>query len=664
MRQALICATVVLTVALLSGCSNMSQKKDNLTDLDTTVRPGDDFYRYAVGHWQKNNPIPAEYSSWGSFVILGEENLKVLREIMERAAKRPRDSREKMVGDFYAGGMDEQKIEAAGLQPLQPELARIEAIRDLTGLALELAHMQQTTSDPLFSFGVAPDLARSDRQIVHLDQGGLNLPDRDYYLKNDLYSREIRTKYQLFVARIFKLMGEDERTSAASARTVLKIETALAKISRTKVALRDPRQNYHPQSLAALAKLAPNFAWPLYFRAIGLTKPGKINVGQPEFLAGLNKLLVKIPLAEWKVYLAFTLVNDNAEYLSSAFVNEEFAFYAKTMNGNQVLRPRWKRVVGTVNAYLDHPVGRLFVQKRFSPHSKKRASQMIESIRRTFARRIKGLDWMSPRTKQAAQQKLAAMTFKIGYPDKWRDYSKLKIERNSYLANIFRGNYFDFHYELNKVGKPVDRQEWQMPAQIVNAGYMPQRNEMIFPAGILQPPFFDAAADDAINYGSIGTIMAHEMTHGFDDQGRKFDAKGNLKDWWSKKDEANFKAKTKGVVAQFGAYTPFPGLPLNGKLTLGENLADLGGLSLAYEALGSLPAGKKPQPRFFLSYARVWRNNTRPERAKLLIKVDPHSPAQYRVNGPLSNLPEFYQAFNLISGEAMYKPAAQRVKVW
>lgn len=642
----------------------MSQKKDNLNDLDTSVRPGDDFYRYAVGHWQKNNPIPAEYSSWGSFVILGEENLKVLREIMERAVNNPSDNREKMVGDFYASGMNDQKIEAAGIRPLLPELARITAIKNLPGLALAVAHMQQATCDPLFSFNVGPDLARSDWEIVHLDQGGLNLPDRDYYLKNDPYSREIKAKYQLFVAKMFQLMGEDGPTSAASARTVLKIETALAKISRNKVALRDPRKNYHSQSLAALAKLSQNFPWPLYFRAIGLPKPGKINVGQPEFLAGLSKLLVKIPLEEWKVYLAFTLVNDNAEYLSSAFVNEEFSFYGRTLNGNQALRPRWKRVVGTVNAYLDHPIGQLFVQERFSPRAKKRAGKMIETIRQTFARRIKGLDWMSPRTKQAARKKLAAMTFKIGYPDKWRDYSKLKIERDSYLANIFRGNYFHFHYELNKVGKPVDRQEWAMPPQIVNACYSPSRNEMLFPAGILQPPFFDAAADDSVNYGSIGTIMAHEMTHGFDDQGRKFDARGNLQDWWSKKDEANFKARTRGVIAQFSSYAPFPGLPLNGELTLGENIADLGGLSLAYEALGSLSAARQPKPRFFLSYARVWRSNTRPERAKLLIKVDPHSPAKYRVNGPLSNLPEFYQAFNVTSGEALYKPPPQRNKVW
>ncbi|MFA6169332.1 MAG: M13 family metallopeptidase [Candidatus Margulisiibacteriota bacterium] len=641
----------------------MNNKALDLNNLDTSVKPGADFYRYAIGNWQKNNPIPAEYSSWGSFVILGEENLITLREIMETGKGQ--------VGDFYASGMDEKKIEKAGIKPLADELARIEAINDLKGLTLAVAHLHQYSADPLFHIFVGPDYANSDLNIAELYQGGLNLPDRDYYLKDDKYSKEIRAKYQQYVTKMFMLMGAVKAEAEAKAKVVLKIETGLAKISRDKVALRDPRKNYNPLSLKTLAKLANKFDWPLYFQTIGLKKPGKINVGQPEFFAGLNQLMATVTIADWRTYLTFTLVNDNAEFLSSAFVNEEFNFYGRTLNGNKVLMPRWKRVVGTVNAYLDQAVGRLFVKERFSPQAKSRAGEMVRNIRAAFKKRLAALDWMTDKTKKEAFKKLAAMTFKIGYPGKWREY-KFKVERGEYLANVFRGNYFDFHYELNKVGKKVDRNEWGMPVQIVNAGYMPTRNEMLFPAGILQPPFFNAAADDPVNYGAIGMVIAHEMTHGFDDQGRKFDKRGNLKDWWTKQDEVNFKAKAKAVVEQAEAFEQFPGMPLNGELTLGENIADLGGVSISHDAL-QFALGKKKQPlldgltperRFFLSYAEVWKTNMRDERAKLLVKVDPHAPAKYRVNGPLSNLPEFYAAFNIASNEAMFRPEAKRAKVW
>ncbi len=679
-----------LCLALLCGCamSNKTDKPLDLNSLDTSVKPGDDFYRYSIGGWLKKNPIPAEYGSWGSFVILGEENLKTLREVMERAEQRAwaragqkeEVKMEEMVGDFYASGMDEKGIEAAGITPLADELARIEAVTDLKGLTLAVAHMHQNSADPLFHVFVGPDPADSDLNIIELYQGGLNLPDRDFYLKDDKYSKETRAKYLQYVAKMFRLMdraGEKagqkaEAKAGAKAEIVLKIETELARISRSKVELRDPRKNYNPLPLAALAKMSKNFDWPLYSQSIGLKKAGKINVGQPDFFAGLSAVLAAFSIAEWRVYLTFTLVNDNAEFLSSSFVNEEFAFYGKTLNGNKVLMPRWKRVVGTVNAYLDQAVGRLFVKERFSPQAKSRAGEMVRNIRTAFKKRLANLDWMTPKTKKAAAKKLAAMTFKIGYPEKWRDYSKLKIDRSSYLGNVLRGNYFEFHRELAKVGKKVDRSEWPMPVQIVNAGYLPQRNEMVFPAGILQPPFFDAEADDPINYGAIGMVIAHEMTHGFDDQGRKFDERGNLKGWWTNRDEANFKAKAKTVIEQAKAYEQFPGMPLNGELTLGENIADLGGVSIAYDAL-KIALGKKkqslldnltPEQRFFLSYAEVWKMNMREERAKLLIKVDPHAPAKYRVNSPLSNLPEFYNAFNVASTEAMYRPESKRAKVW
>ncbi|MFA4967492.1 MAG: M13 family metallopeptidase, partial [Candidatus Margulisiibacteriota bacterium] len=513
----------------------------DINNIDHSIKPGQDFYQYAVGNWLKNNPIPAEYSSWGSFNVLAEENLNVLKEIMEKAKERGLGERgtgdriEKMVGDFYATGMDEKKIEADGIQPLEEELKRIGRIKDVKGLVGNIAHMHQLTAAPLFNFFVSPDAKNSELNMVELYQGGLNLPDRDYYLKDDQYSRNIREKYKIFAARIFKLMGEKEADAEKDAGTVLKMEIELAKISRDKVELRDPIKNYNPMSLSALSKLSDKFDWPLYFASMGARAPGKINVGQPAFFKGLNKLLVQYPINDWKVYLRFCLVNDNAELLNSAFVNEEFDFYGKTMNGAKVLMPRWKRVIGTVNGSVDQAVGQLFVKEKFSPKAKTRAIEMVKNIRAALRERIKKLDWMDKKTQKAALNKLTAMTFKIGYPDKWKNYSKLEIKRDSYVLNVMRASYFEFQRDIKKIGKKVDKTEWYMPPQIVNAGYMPQQNDMLFPAGILQPPFFNADADDPVNYGAIGTVIAHEMTHGFDDQGSQFDAKGNLKNWWTKR---------------------------------------------------------------------------------------------------------------------------------
>lgn len=671
---------LLLLMVAASGCQiNMSKENKpalDLKNIDSSVKPGADFYRYAVGSWLKKNPIPKEYSTWGSFSMLAEENLHRLKELMEKA-ERVRGKGygvsgghiEQLVGEYYAAGMDEKKIEADGVKPLQPELDKIGNIKDTAGLARAIAHLHQGIAGALFGFGVGADPSNSDRNIGHLGQGGLNLPDRDYYLKNDEATKKVRAAYVKHVENIFKLLGEDQDLAEIDARTVLRIETELAKVSRSKVDLRDPKKNHNPMSLKQLAGLSRGFDWPLYFRELGLPSPGKLNVGQPPFFKGVGKLVSRFSLPEWKVYLRFCLANGNAGYLSKAFVEENFDFYGRTLNGTKKMMPRWKRTVGAVSGDLGEAVGQLYVKEYFSPPAKRRAVQMVENIRAAFGERIKKLDWMGGRTKQQALKKLAAMTLKIGYPDKWKDYSKLKLERDSFILNALRISEFEFRRDLKKAGRPVDRTEWWMSPQTVNASYDPTKNDITFPAGILQPPFFNAQADDAVNYGAIGMVIAHEMTHGFDDEGGKYDAHGNLKDWWTRADAAKFKQKAKGLVDQFAGYEPFPGLPLNGELTLGENIADLGGVVLSFNALSKAKErktidGLTPEQRFFLAYAQVWRSNVRDERAKLLIKVDPHSPPRYRVNGPLSNLPEFYAAFGVVSGEAMFKPADKRVVIW
>ncbi|MBN3033313.1 MAG: M13 family metallopeptidase [Candidatus Saganbacteria bacterium] len=667
-----------------AGCQlNMrkAQPALDLKNLDQSVRPGDDFFRYAAGSWLKKNPVPAEYSSWGSFTVLAEENLRRLRGIMEKAEKESRqpkaDSRKQdhinqLVGDYYATGMDEKKIEADGIKPLQPEFDRINAIKDKAGLVKMIARLHRGAAGALFGFGVGADAADSGRNIAQLSQGGLGLPDRDYYLKDDPETKRIRAAYAAHVRKIFRLLGETREQAAADAAAVLKIETELAKVSRGRVELRDPHKNYNPMSLKKLSRLAAGFDWPLYFSELGLKSPGKLDVGQPAFFKGVGRLAGKFPWPAWRAYLRYCLISAAAGHLNRAFVEEEFDFYGRTLNGARRLMPRWKRVAGTVGGGLDQAAGRLYAEEYFPPRAKRRALEMTENIRAAFARRIERLDWMGAATKKQALKKLAAMTLKIGYPDKWKDYSKLKLARDSFLLNGLRIGEFEFRRALAKVGRPVDRTEWWMPPQTVNASYNPSQNDMTFPAGILQPPFFNAAADDAVNYGGIGAVIAHEMTHGFDDQGSKFDARGDLKNWWRPADAAGFKKKARGLVGQFGAYQPFPGLHLNGELTLGENIADLGGASISLAALEAALGpqarqkidGFTPRQRFFLSFARIWAINVRPERAKLLIKVDPHSPPKYRVNGPLSNLPEFYAAFNVVTGEAMYKAEGQRVRIW
>jgi putative endopeptidase len=629
----------------------------DLSAMDPSADPCADFYQYADGAWLKASPIPADRSSWSSFSEVQERNRKILREVAESAAAdtgSPAGSPRQMVGAFYRSGMDEKKIEAEGARPLATELSRIAAIHDRESLLDELARLHRQTVYAGFGLFVNQDFKDSSKMTAWVYQAGLGLPDRDYYFKEDAKTKEIREKYVVHVGKMFELLGDPADKAAAESKTVMAIETRLAKVSMTPVEQRDPKAIYHPMQLADLEKLAPGFSWKRYFTEVGLPEPGLLNVGQPEFFKEEAKMASEVALADWQTYLRWHLVNGVADDLSSPFVDENFSFYGKVVRGTQELEPRWKRVLNTVDAEIGEDLGQLYVAKAFPPQAKARALELVNNLKASLKDRIEHLDWMGEATKKQAQKKLDAIMVKIGYPDKWRDYSKLTIDDSSYAANVMRANEFEFQRNLNKIGKPVDRTEWGMTPPTINAYYNPSFNEIVFPAGILQPPFFDAEADDASNYGGIGAVIGHEITHGFDDQGRQFDAEGNLKDWWTAEDAKNYDARAKGVEKQFDAYVPIDDVHINGKLTLGENIADLGGVKIAYNALERALAGKPrpgkiggftPEQRFFLSYAQVWKVNMRPETLRLILATNPHSPGRFRVLGPISNLPEFAGAF-------------------
>jgi len=648
-------------------------------NLDTSVKPQDDFYLYANGGWLKRNPVPPEYSRWGSFSELEEKNNEALRKIAEKAANTrpvPTTAPEvQKVGDYYASGMDEKTIESVRARPLEDELKRIDAIKDRSDLLKAIAHLHTIGVDAFFQFGSGQDAKDSTREIAQAVQGGLGLPDRDYYIKTDEDSKKKRAAYIEHITKMLTLLGETPGNAAEDANKIMAFETALAKASRTRVELRDPQKNYNKMSPADVQKLTPDWNWSEYFNAIKLTEPGDINVGQPDFFKGANAALTKTPIDDWKTYLRWHLIDDAATELSNDFVNEDFNFNQGVLRGTKEIKPRWKRVVASTNGALGEALGKLYVADYFPPEAKARALEMINNLKAALADRIKTLDWMDEPTKQEALKKLAAMNVKIGYPDKWRDYSLLNIDRGSYVSNAMRAANFEVNRELKKIGKPVDRTEWGMTPPTVNAYYNAHMNEIVFPAGILQPPFFDPKADDAVNYGGMGAVIGHEMTHGFDDQGRQFDAVGNLRDWWSPKSAAKFKERSQAVVQQYSEYTPVPGTHVNGELTLGENIADIGGIKLAYaalqKALDKNPQAREqkidgftPEQRFFLGWAQVWRANQREDDLRLRLNTDPHSPTHYRCNGPISNMPEFQQAFNIPDGSAMVRPANKRVNIW
>jgi putative endopeptidase len=644
-------------------------------NLDHTCKPCNDFNQFANGGWMAHNPIPAAYPSWGSFNILAEKNRDELRGILEDAAKAgaPQGSNEQKIGDYYASCMDESGIEAAGLKPLDEELERIAAIKDTAGLRDEVFHLQGYGVNALFKVDSTQDFKNSTQVIGEIDQGGLGLPDRDYYTREDDKSKQLREEYVKHVGRMFELMGDETATAEAEAKTVMEIETQMAKASLTKVQRRDPHALYHPMDVAEIKALAPAFSWEDYFTQATLTGKGHLNVATPDFFKEVSRLLNDTSLADWKTYLRWHLIHAAAPRLPAKFVDENFNFYGKTLTGTKEILPRWKRCVRSTDDALGEALGQVYVRKYFPPQAKARALEMVHNLEAALREDIQNLPWMGPETKKQALIKLDAIVNKIGYPDKWRDYSALKIDRGSYVLNALRAGRFEFDRDLAKVGKPVDRTEWGMSPPTVNAYYNPQLNEIVFPAGILQPPFFSPDSDDAFNYGGMGAVIGHELTHGFDDQGSQFDAQGNLRNWWTPEDRKNFEARAECIVKQFSGFEVEKGLFENGKLVEGESIADLGGLNLAYAAYEMSLRGKPrppviggftPEQRFFLGWAQVWANNMRPEFARMLTNVDPHPLARFRVTAPLTNLPAFAKAFSCQPGDAMVRPANERCAIW
>jgi len=642
-------------------------------DMDTNGKPCEDFYQYADGGWLKKNPIPPEYPSWGTFNELAERNREAQRKILERLAKEKGSpgSEAQKLGDFYTSCMEEAAIEAAGAKPLDPELARIDKLQTLGDLEAEVARLQSRGINVLFGFGSQQDRKNSNEVIAGAFQGGLGMPDRDYYTKTDEKSKTLRDQYTEHVRKMFELLGDPPEKAAAQAQTVLRTETKLAEASMTRVERRDPDATYHRMTPEELKSLAPNFSWAAYFKDIEAPPVAAINIGQPKFFEVLSAELKSEPLADWKTYLRWHVVHSSAPSLSSKFVEENFNFFSKTLQGTKEIQPRWKRCVASTDQQLGFALGKLYVAEYFPPEAKENADRMVKNLIAALRDDLQSLSWMGPETRKAALTKLNAFTPKIGYPDKWRDYSSLAVFRGSYLDNVNNGRLFENRRDLAKIGKPVDRTEWGMTPPTVNAYYNPPRNEIVFPAGILQPPFFDAKADDAVNYGGIGAVIGHEMTHGFDDQGRKFDAQGNLKNWWTPEDLKNFEERAKCVEKQFDSYVVQGDLHENGKLVLGESIADLGGLMIAYKAYQKSLEGKtRPAPvngltgeqRLFLSWARVWASNDRPEFERMMVTVNPHPLDRFRAIGAPSNIFDFAAAFGCKPGDAMVR--AERCQIW
>jgi len=657
----------------LAGADTPGYWGFDTANLDKSCKPCDDFYRFAMGGWMKANPIPPEYSTWGSFTVLLDKNQQNLRGILEAATKAnaPAGSNERKIGDFYASCMDTAAIDAADVKPIEEEMLRIAQMKGAVDLQAEIAHLQSIGVDAMFRFGSRQDAKDSTQVIATVVQGGLGLPDRDYYTRDDEKSKKLRDDYAKHVAKMFELEGDAADKLAAEAATVLTIETKLAQASMSNVDRRDPNKTYHRMKLVELQTLTPEFSWEKYFAATGHAQFTETNVGQPDFFKTLDAQLTSTPLEDWKTYLRWQLLDTTAARLPERFVAEDFEFHGKLLRGAKEIQPRWKRCVTATDRNLGEALGQVYVEKYFPPEAKAKALEMVHNLIAALHEDLRTLPWMSPETRAQATAKLTAFGVKIGYPDKWRDYSALKIDRASYMQNELHGAAFEFQRQLNQVGKPVDRTEWGMTPPTVNAYNRSSMNEIVFPAGILQPPFYDPKADDAVNYGGMGAVIGHEITHGFDDQGSKFDAKGNLKDWWTPEDAKNFKERATCVSEQFDGYEVEPGLHQNGKLVLGESIADLGGLTISYAAYERSFAGKPrpadkdgftPEQRFFLGWAQVWGANTRPEYARLLTNTNPHPLPQFRGNGPLSNMAEFAKAFGCKKGDAMVREKV--CKIW
>ncbi len=668
---------LLIALPLLASCLHAQELPSgtiagfDATALDKSVNPCTDFYQYACGTWLKNNPIPPDQASWGRFGELAERNRAVLHSILDKAAS-PEGARSpltKQIGDYYASCMDEAAIERKGIIALKPELDRIAGLSSKGDITAAIARLHRSGVDAFFGFGSGQDFKDSTAVIAQFDQSGLGLPERDYYLRDDAKSKEIREKYVVHLRKMFVLLGKTNDAAIAAAASVMAFETALAKASQDVVTRRDPTKIYHKMTVAEMAKLAPSFDLASYLKDVDAPKFEAVNVASPDFIAAMEQSLQPAQLPGLKNYLTWHYIHSEAALLPKDFVDETFDFYSKTLNGAKEQKARWKRCVAYTDNELGEALGRLYVEQTFGADGKDRTLKMVHALEESLGDDIKRLEWMTPETKKRALEKLAAITNKIGYPEKYRDYSSVKIVRGDALGNSQRASEFELRRQLEKIGKPVDRLEWGMTPPTVNAYYDPQMNNVNFPAGILQPPFFDKSLDDAVNFGAIGAVVGHELTHGFDDEGRQFDAKGNLTDWWTPKDADAFETRTQCIVDQYGAFVVDGDLKLNGKLTLGENTADNGGLRIAYAALihslaGKIPArrdGLTAQQRFFLGWGQVWCENGTEQLDRLRVQTDPHSLDRFRVNGVVSNMPEFQQAFGCKVGDAMVRPKACRV---
>ncbi len=656
------------------GQTAASQPAVNLDTIDKTVDPCVDFYQYACGNWLKATEIPADQTSWSSFVEIRERNSGIMREILEKAAapNPGQDAIDQKIGDYYGSCIDEQAVEAKGVEPLRPELKRIANAKDKAALIEAVARVQMLGPNPLFNFYSSPDLHSANDVIAYIDQGGLSLPDRDYYLKDDAKMTAARASLVEYATQMFTLIGQSPKQAADSAQSVLRIETALAKAAMDRTARRDPKTRDHKMTRDEAVALAPNFYLNRYFAAMGTPQFSTLNVSNPDFFKQVNGVLESESLDALRTYVSWHLIDGSAPWLSKPFVDANFKMQ-QALTGQSEIKPRWKRCVSSTDNALGEALGQRYVEQAFGADGKQRMLKMVDALEKSLDQDIRTLPWMTEETKKQAKVKLDAIRNKIGYPDVWRDYSSLKIVRGDLLGNFLRANEFEAKRQIAKIGKPVDRNEWQMTPPTVNAYYSPPRNEIVFPAGILQPPFFDKQADDAMNFGGIGIVIGHELTHGFDDQGRKFDPEGNLRDWWTAQDGTEFEKRASCIADEYSNFVAVDELKLNGKLTLGENTADNGGARVALMALEQMmadgPAGPAaqiidgftPQQRFFLGFGRGWCEKRRPEFSRMLVSVDPHSPGKYRVDGVVQNMPEFQKAFNCKAGQAMVRENACRV---
>ena len=673
----MIKTSLLFAIVFCAYTNTQAQKTDRKyidpANMDLSVKPGDDFYEYANGKWLKNNPIPPSKTGWGSFNVLREESSAALKGLLEDATKNLGSSRIKqMTGDFYLSGMDSAAIEKTGFTPIKAELDRLEKITTLNEVISEIATLRtRGIASPLFGFYVGQDAKKVTQYIAQFGQGGTTLPDRDYYLKDDARSLKIRKEYVAYMNDMFKLTGASAEKANENAANILALETKIANAQMTRVEMRDPQRMYNKFFVDDFSKSTHAINWRSLMEKMKVTGQDSIIISNPGFLRFADSLLAATPVTTWKTYLQWYVIKNAAGYLSNDFVDRNFQF-SRVLTGQKVITPRWQRMSNLIDDNLGEMLGQLYVEKYFKPEAKVRMLSLVNNLQQTLQDRINKLPWMSATTKAKALLKLQSFTKKIGYTDKWKTYDGVVITKNSLLDNIRNCAVWSYNDRIKKLGKPIDKTEWGFTPATINASYNPPKNEITFPAGILQFPFFDFGADDAVNYGGIGAVIGHEMTHGFDDQGRQFDADGNLRDWWTEEDAKQFKTKADMVVNQFNGFTVLDTLHVNGKLTLGENIADLGGLNMAYQAFKKTPQGMSntkidgftPDQRFFLSWAQVWRGNYLPETTAQLILTDPHAPGQYRTNGPLVNIDAFYKAFDVNQGDKLFKAEKERIKIW